>query len=538
LFPDGRLPGPRWRVVGWAATAGTLLAIAGWSLSADRTGEFASGRNPLAVTWLPTGPMLGVGMTLFLGAFVASGISLAIRFRRSRAVERQQLRWFAAAAGLAVVLLPAAFLLWYAISWAGVLAMVALTALPIACGVAILRYRLYDLDLVANRTVVYGALTVLLAAAYAATTLLLGTALGSGSAWVTAAATLVAAVAFRPLRARLQAIVDRRLGRDRVDALHRMAAFLEDLRADRAAPEDIESVLREVLHDPTLELRFVVPDGGRYVDARGVELRDAPDDGRQRVPIERSGRPLGLVLHGPDRQERPGAVAEVVAAGGLAIEIARLRVELRRQLILVQDSRARIVAAGHEERRRIERDLHDGAQQRLVSVGLSLRNAQFELGTSSPARLDRALDDAVAQLGVAIGELRELARGLPPWQLDGGLAPAFRELAARAPLPVQVEVADDRLAPGVEAAAYFIACEGLTNVVKHARARSVLLSAARSNGHLVVRVSDDGVGGAAAAAGSGLTGLEDRVLAAGGTFRLDSHAGTGTTLIAELPCAS
>jgi hypothetical protein len=374
-----------------------------------------------------------------------------------------------------------------------------LSALPIASGVAILRYRLYDLDLVVNRTLVYCALTVLLGAAYTATTLLLGTAAGSGSAWVTATATLVAAAAFRPLRARLQAVVDRRLGRDRFDALHRMAAFLEDLRAGWAAPEEIESVLREVLHDPTLELRFIVPDGEHYVDARGLKVPDAAEDTRRRVPIERSGRPLGLVLHDPATPAHPGLVADVVAAGGLAIEIARLRVELRRQLILVQDSRARIVAAGHE---------------------------------------DGVLDDAVEQLGVAIGELRELARGLPPWQLDGGLAPAFQELAARAPLPVRVEVAGDRPAPGVEAAAYFIACEGLTNVIKHAQAHSVLLSVARSNGHLVVRVSDDGVGGAAATEGSGLTGLEDRVLAAGGTFRVDSHAGSGTSLIAELPCAS
>ncbi len=278
--------------------------------------------------------------------------------------------------------------------------------------------------------------------------------------------------------------MDRRFDPARAHALRRLAAFLEDLRAGQAMPESIEPVLRDVLDDPQVELRFLVPATGRYVDTLGVERENPAADHRLRVPIE----PLGVVLCDPARHANPAAVAEVVAAGGLAVEIARLRVELRRQPTQVEDSRARLVAAGHEERRRIE--------------------------------------------------LRELAVGLPPSQLDSGLAAALRELAERTPMPVEVDALDERVAPGVEAGAYFIACEGLTNVVKRARATSASLTAVRRNGHLVVRVADDGVGGAAATGGSGLSGLADRVVAAGGTFRVESDANAGTTLMAELPCAS
>ena len=203
----------------------------------------------------------------------------------------------------------------------------------------------------------------------------------------------------------------------------------------------------------------------------------------------------------------------------------------------MEASRARIVAAGYEERRRIERDLHDGAQQRLVSVGLTLRHAQHELGAHSDG-IRLILDGAVAEIGDAIAELRELARGVRPSQLDDGLASALGELAGRTALPVNVEATPERFPSALEAAAYFVATEGLTNAVKHAQASSVAVSAARENGSLVITITDDGVGGAAAAPGSGLSGLADRVHAQGGTLKLDSAPGKGTRLTVELPCAS
>jgi signal transduction histidine kinase len=303
------------------------------------------------------------------------------------------------------------------------------------------------------------------------------------------------------------------------------------------APEEVEPLLRDVLEDPSLALLFRPGEGEDLVDGHGRPVSLDPDDGRERTPVQRAGLQLGMVLHAPDPADRPHRLEEVVAAAGLAIEIARLRVEVRRRLEEVKASRARIVSAGNEERRRIERDLHDGAQQRLVSIGLALRHVQHELGPEGVGPR-AALDGVVEEIGLAIKELRELAGGLRPAQIDEGLGPALRDLARRAPLPVDVAVTSERLHVDLEAAAYFIACEGLTNAVKHAKATRVTLSAERSNGHLVVAVTDDGVGGATTDEGSGLRGLSDRVGAHNGALRVESAPGSGTRLVAELPCES
>jgi signal transduction histidine kinase len=542
LFPHGRLATSRWR-----PAAGVLLlaAVLLWIGQALRPGPFD---DPFSTVSNP----IGVGSRGLMQAIHAAGwglvvlgsglaaASLLARLRRSGGIERQQLK-LVAAVGAAVAVITAALMSTWLVSSESALqvriGLMGLTfaAFPIAAGVAILRYRLYDIDVVINRTLVYAALTALLGAAYVLTAIALGAVAGSGSAWTTAGATLAAAIAFRPLRSRVQDAVDRRFNRARYDATRRIHAFLEDLRAGRTEPEAIEPLLRELVADPQLELRFFLPESGLYVDAQGRP--DEPGDGRRRTPIERAGAPIGLVLHQPVQAEEPDALPALVEASGLAIEIARLRVGLRRQLAEVEASRARIVLAEYEERRRIERDLHDGAQQRLVSIGLALRHAQHELGGDADAA-SVTLDGAVAELARAIDELRELARGLPPAQLDAGLGPALRELAGRSPLPVRIETPEQRLPRSVEAAAYFVACEGLTNAVKHADASYVVLSAQRRNGRLVVLVADDGIGGAEARGGTGLRGLSDRVIAQGGTFRIESLPGCGTTLTAELPCVS
>lgn len=535
-FPHGRLLSRFSRVVAWTALVGTLVALAGWSFSPDMGSEFVGGRNPMASDWLPTGVLYPAGLTLFLLAFVAAIVVLIGRFIGSRGVERQQLKWFVSAAALAGLILPVSAALWNVAPIVRPLAALALTALPIAACIAILRYRLYDIDVVINRTVVYTVLSAVLATAYAASALVMGTAVGRDSAWATAGATLVVAVAFRPVRDRVQAGVDRRFSRARYDAVSRVATFLEDLRAGRATPEHIEGVLRQALGVDRLEVRLFLPESEQYVDMHGLPVDDDQDDGRDRWPIRRGGATLGAVVADVGEEKRL-LLPKLLDAGTLAIEIARLRVELRRQLEEVDASRARIVAAGDEERRRIERDLHDGAQQRLVSIGLALRHAQHALGPAAPEAF-RALDSAVAEITVAIDELRELARGLRPAQLDAGLGPALRELARRAPLPVEVDVVGDRFAPEVETAAYFTACEGLTNAVKHGRASKVLLNADRADGSLVISVADDGIGGATPRLGSGLTGLSDRVAAQGGILTIESSEGRGTTLTAEFPCGS
>jgi hypothetical protein len=238
LFPDGHFPSRRWRLVAWWGIVGTLLAVPGYALAPTSRSYFAGGRNPVASERFAGGSVLAVGMSLFLSALVASVVALALRFRRAHGVERLQLKLFAFAAFMAGILLPLSFALWDVAPIVRPLAAIALTALPIAAGIAIVRYRLYDIDVVINRTLVYGTVSVLLAAAYAASAVGLGVVLGRDSSMVTAGATLVIAACFRPLRLHVQDIVDFHFNRARYDALDRMRLFLEDLRSDRVAPGD------------------------------------------------------------------------------------------------------------------------------------------------------------------------------------------------------------------------------------------------------------------------------------------------------------
>ncbi|MGD9998213.1 MAG: histidine kinase [Ilumatobacteraceae bacterium] len=534
-FPGGHLTRRGWKVVAWASVFGAAVALPGWAMDPDLGDQFVGGRNPYAVAGAPIDLLLGVGMPLFLGSLVVAIVPLIQRLRRSSGVERLQLRWFVFASACAAVVLPTVAVLWSVVPALRPLTALALTAMPVAAGVAILRYRLYDIDLVISRTVTYVALTVLLTGVYAAIAVALGAAVGRSSAWVTAGATLAVAAVFRPLRVRIQNAVDRRFNRTRFDALQQMTRFLDDLRAGRAAAEDLEPALRRVLDVDDLEVRLSLPHGAT-VRLSGTPAADDLAAGQMRWPIRHAGTLLGTVVGPAELAERHSLVTKVLEAASPAVEIARLRVELRHQLDEVEASRARIVAAADHERRRIERDLHDGAQQRLVSIGLALRHAQHALGCAA-VEVSRTLDEAVAEITVTIDELRELARGLRPAALDAGLGAALRDLARRAPLPVEVEADGQRFPPDIETAAYFCACEGLTNAVKHSRATKVVLSAHRDNGTLLVSVADDGVGGVDTHRGSGLTGLSDRVSAHGGTLRIDS-GGRGTTLLAEFPCVS
>jgi signal transduction histidine kinase len=217
--------------------------------------------------------------------------------------------------------------------------------------------------------------------------------------------------------------------------------------------------------------------------------------------------------------------------------MARLRVEVRIQLAEVEASRARIVEAGYEERRRLERDLHDGAQQRLVSLGVQLRRVQLSLPKDAKV-LSPAFDQIVDEVGAAIGDLRQIAAGVRPARLDDGLSAALRDLARTAPVPVDVDASDERVTASVEAAAYFVACEALTNAVKHGSASKVAVRTSRENGTLLMSVSDDGIGGAVVRRGSGLAGLRDRVAALGGTLEVLSPPGRGTRVEVAIPCES
>jgi signal transduction histidine kinase len=298
------------------------------------------------------------------------------------------------------------------------------------------------------------------------------------------------------------------------------------------APGDVRGALARALHDPTLQVAYWLPLRRAYVDEDGRPV-DLPADGRAVTRLE----DVAAIVHDPELD--PDLVESAGAAARLALHNARLQADVRAQLDKVQESRRRIVAAGDEQRRRIERDLHDGAQQRLVALALELRIAQRQRGNADP-ELDRILADAVGELQVAVEELRELARGVHPAVLtEEGLAGALESLAARTPLPVEITAApEDRLPGEIEAAAYFVVCEAIANAVKHAQATEIRVSAERRNGRLVIEVEDDGIGGARENGGSGLRGLVDRVEAHGGTLRVESPPGGGTRVIGELPCAS
>jgi signal transduction histidine kinase len=253
--------------------------------------------------------------------------------------------------------------------------------------------------------------------------------------------------------------------------------------------------------------------------------------------LERDGQPLAAILHDPALAEDPGLVPAVAAAVRLAVDNERLAAEVRSQLNEVQASRARIVEASDAERRRVERNLHDGAQQRLVALSLALRRAQAQLPADAGPELTSTLEGASDQLKTALAELRELARGIHPAILtEAGLGPALRSLARESPVPVtlRLDLPEDLPAP-VAAAVYFVSAEALANVAKYAEASSVLLAAEPDGDRLRVEIADDGRGGADPAAGSGLRGLIDRVAALGGWLEVRSPVGTGTRVVARLP---
>ncbi len=497
-----------------------------------------NGVNQYAIESLPTDAMYGVGMALVAAAMAASVLALVARYRQSTGVERQQIKWVALAAAIAAAVLPFGAVLWDRAPIVRVLIALALAGLPISMCVAILRYRLYDIDVAISRTVTYGAISVVLAAVYALTAVLLGTIVGQGSAWATAGATLVAGGAVPPAS---QPGAGIRGPTVRPRPVRRPAPRrpFPGRSACRAAPRRRRwrgscaawsgtTVSSCASFCPTSAGMSTPTD-----DRSSTTRRTAAGGSRSRG----AGVTLGVVVSSTGTEPHPTLISQVLDAGGLAIEIARLRVELRRQLEEVEASRARIVAVADDERRRIERNLHDGAQQRLVSIGLALRHAQHELGPAVAPEAGRTLDGAVAEVAVAIDELRELAQGLRPSSLDNGLGAALRDLARRAPVPVTVAATSERFAVETETAAYFICCEGLTNAVKHARAANVTLSTARHNGGLVVKVTDDGIGGAVAARRLRAHRARRSRRRSGGTFPIDTGR-HGTTLTARLPCAS
>jgi signal transduction histidine kinase len=301
----------------------------------------------------------------------------------------------------------------------------------------------------------------------------------------------------------------------------------------------LRDALAEALDDPSLELVFWLPEDRRFVDSSGhpVELPEG-DPARSVTKVERDGDCVAAIIHDATLPEVHEHVRTVGAAAYLALENERLDAELRAKIDELRASRERMLRIGLEERRRLERDLHDGAQQRLVAMALNIRLARAKLN-EDPLAADALLASAGEELDSALEELRELARGIHPAVLtDRGLGTALETLASRAPVPVELsKLPEGRLPEAVELAAYFVVAEALTNVAKYARATHATVDVARANGRLVVEVADDGIGGADPANGSGLRGLADRIAVLEGRLEIDSERGRGTTVRARIPCA-
>jgi signal transduction histidine kinase len=330
----------------------------------------------------------------------------------------------------------------------------------------------------------------------------------------------VAPVAF------LAGLLQARLARSAVGDL------VVELRAD---PTDLRTPLANALRDPSLQLFYWLPRFGAWADQQGRAV-DLPGDPSRITRIDEDGGPMAALVHDPALRDEPELLESVTAAAAIALRTGRLQAQLRANVEELHGSRARVIEAEHRERQRLERDLHDGAQQRLVALSLNLGRLQTRL--SSDPEAGELLAAARTEIAVSLEELRTIARGLHPAVVTGhGLAVALETLAAQAPVPVRLTVdVPGRVAEAVEVAAYYVVCESLTNIGKHARAASATVAVREADGTIVIEVVDDGCGGADTEKGTGLRGLADRVEALSGRLRVWTPIGGGTRVRAELPC--
>jgi len=522
-----------------AVVVGFYVAVALDPTTYADAGGTAPGAAPVVVPrWLD----LGLGFVALAGLLVllvGSALILLGRYRAGDWVGRRQIRWLVLGGFLLPALLVACWVAILLTGDAGAVLPVGLVlvflAMPVGTAIGVLRYDLYDIDRLLSRTVSWTVVTACLSAVFAGAVVVAGLVLGHRSTLAVALATLACAVAFGRVRGRVQRIVDRRFDRDHAAAVAEVSRFVEQVHEGKAVPEQIDDVLRTALRDPQLEVAFALPtadSGSSWSDVRG-NLVERP--GEPRTDVAPGDRVVCSIGYGTITAARPGLLGDVLRHAYLPLELSRSRIEVRMALAETEASRARLLRAGYQERRRLERDLHDGAQQRLVAIGMSLRHAQRQL---PPGALYDSLDNAVEALQEAVAGLRRISQGVRPSGLDEGLHAALRALLDGSPVPVELQVTPERVHDTVATTAYYVAAEAVANALKHARPTKVSIEVTRIDQHLLVRVVDDGVGGAKVVPGSGLAGLGDRVAAVGGTLSVRSKPGTGTALEALLPCAS
>jgi signal transduction histidine kinase len=535
FFPEGRVRG-RDRWLAWAIVINALLFIvvaAMFPADFDKPYE----HTPHVFGTLPhvvAVAIVAVTLPGVLVALVLTFVSLVRRYRRAGVELRAQMKWLA----LAAMLLPLTLL----VAWAGYVTIhvgdwavfvglgLAYVAIPTVIGIAVLRPDLFEVDRVLASAVTHAIGTAVVLAIFTAANLAAGLLLPGDSVLAAVAATSLCALLLAPLRTRLQTRVDcwfypaRRAALAAIDELGRQTA------TTNARPERLEAALQRALGDATLRVGILAADRPGVVDVAGEPLAASPVS----VPVRLGGEQIGLV--GAARTSRE-LLRDVATAAAPIVEVIRLRLGLRQALRDVEASRSRMLRAGYEERQRLERDLHDGAQLRLVSLGMALRLAQRHLA-SGDVDVNGLLDQAVAELGTAVSELRQLANGIRPSCLDDGLAAALSVVIDTVPIPVDMQIAETHVDGDLETTAYYVASEAIANAVKHSCATRIALHVDARGDDLYVRVEDDGVGGAEQRDGSGLARLADRVSTHGGTLFVSSPHNGGTTVEAILPCAS
>ncbi len=564
FFPDGHLPSPRWRPV--TIGAGVLIGISGLvSLLANTPASLAAGANARS-----SGPPTGA--TLALPAVLTAVAALVVKYRRTNRDGRQQIKWVAFAAAVIlffVVALPvAAFTFLPTDLFTGPVGAVlfpistmTIILLPIAMAVAILRYRLYDIDLVINRTLAYGALAVIITVIYIGVVVGIGSIVGrAGQAnlILSLVATALVAVAFQPLRNRAQRLANRLVYGDRATPYEVLSRFSERIGETVAGDETLAQMAR-VLAQGTGATRAEVwlraasslhraaqyPDGGEPAETLALA-----DDGRLPiagadtvVPVSHKGELLGALAVVKRKGEsltpiEQKLLADLAHQAGLVLKNVGLAADLRQRLEELRASRERLVSAQDAERRRLERNIHDGAQQNLVALKIKLGLAR-QVWKKQPERIGTLLEELTADADESLNTLRELARGIyPPLLADKGLATALEAQGRRSPIPVEVNAdGAGRYRADLEAAIYFCCLEALQNAAKYSGASHVQIQLSQQNGHVIFAIQDDGRGYDAAHVkpGSGLQNMTDRIEALGGQLDVKSSVGAGTVVTGRVP---
>ncbi len=573
FFPDGRLlPGRRWRWAAWALFVSATVTIASTMIGLtpiQLLPRLPSVPNPLAVPALDgltngNGPF---SLVSFVSALAVTVAAVVVRFRRSRGVERRQLRWFAyvaaAAVGLTVLSIPLGIVnsdLGNALGGLGFGVGIGVV-LPATIGLAVMKYGLYDIDVFVSRTIVYGSLAVFITAVYVGIAVGIGTLVGSGgkpNLGLSILATGIVAVGFQPVRERVQRVANRLVYGKRATPYEVLSQFSERV-AESYASEDVLPRMARVLAEGTgADLAEIWLRSGVLLRRAAAFPAESPaqasvtfDSGEapsiphadRTVEVRHQGELLGALTVTKRRGEQLTPIEmklmdDLAHQAGLVLKNVGLTADLQAGLDDLRASRQRLVAAQDNERRRLERNLHDGAQQHLVAIKVKLGLAEMLLARD-PLKARATIGDLKGDADEALETLRDLARGIyPPLLADRGLAAALQSQAAKATLPVHVD-ADGvgRYPQETEAALYFCTLEALQNVQKYASASDVAVRLRDDGDRLVVEVADDGCGFDvhAATRGAGLTNMEDRLDALGGTLEITSTPGAGTTLRAAVP---